>query len=214
MPRLTASKTSPQKAKAALSAAEISLINYISSYSPVSREAIKFIKSKLQVITLKKSDLLHKAGLQCPYLFYVAEGVLRGFIMDGKREVTTWITAESGLVTSIRSFILRMPTLENISAIEDCTLLVLRREDIEELYATFPEGNLLGRKIAEVYYTWAESRAFICRLSKATSRYEFFISENGHLVNRIPLTYIASYLNMNLETLSRIRTRLSKKKQA
>lgn len=208
MPTLQSFKTASGKA----SAAEAALFSYIKSYHPLSKEATKFLKGKFSVITLKKGELLHMAGNHCPNIYFVAEGVLRGYIMDEKREITTWITSENGLVSSIRSFILQMPTLENISAIEDCILVVIDRRGLEECYALFPEINQMGRKIAELYYAYAESRAFICRLSKATARYEFFVEENGHLVNRIPLMFIASYLNMNMETLSRIRTRLAKKK--
>jgi CRP-like cAMP-binding protein len=116
------------------------------------------------------------------------------------------------MVSSIRSLLRQQPTHENIEALEDSYLLALHFSDLQYFYDTYPEWNALGRKIAEYYYTFAEDRAFICRISNATERYNYFIGTNGDLLNRIPQMYIASYLGMTVVNLSRIRSQLAKKK--
>ena len=126
--------------------------------------------------------------------------------------MTTWITSEDHLVSSIRGFLLQAPTPENIEALEECHLIGIHYDDLQYMYDNFPEFNSVGRRIAEYYYAYAEDRAFICRLSRAIERYDYFMISNSHLINRIQLTYIASYLGMSLETLSRLRSRLLKKK--
>jgi len=84
--------------------------------------------------------------------------------------------------------------------------------DLENLYLQFPEFNIVTRKLLERYYQDAEGRAFIARLTNAENKYTQFLAKYGHLSNRIPLKYIASFLGMTLETLSRVRKRLSSKR--
>jgi CRP-like cAMP-binding protein len=208
MPTLTKNRTSSPD-KTALS----DIFTYLNSFHPIPVDSAGYIGKQLVERHLKKGELLQKSDVVCQYVYFVAKGILRGYIVDNNKRVTTWITCENQLVSSIRSLLLQVPTPENIEALEDCHLFALHFTDLQYLYDTYPEWNTLGRKIAEYYYTFAEERAFICRLSKATDRYNYFMASNGHLINRIPQMYIASYLGMTVENLSRIRKRLTKSKK-
>lgn len=191
----------------------LAAVQYLGSFHPIDKDTIQFLSTKLVERKLKKGEMLQHAGLIGSDIHFVLKGILRGFIIDNKKQVTTWITEENHLIASIRSFLLQLPTLENIEALEDSLLVSLHYSDLQELYEKFPQFNALGRKIVEYYYAYAEDRAFICRLSNASQRYDYFMKDNSHLVNRIPLMYIASYLGMSIETMSRIRSKLTKKKK-
>jgi CRP-like cAMP-binding protein len=82
--------------------------------------------------------------------------------------------------------------------------------DLQDLYAQSPEFNIVIRKLLQQYYRDAERRAFIARLTNAENKYKYFLTRYSHLANRIPLKYIASFLGITLETLSRVRKKLSK----
>jgi CRP-like cAMP-binding protein len=205
-------KTRIKEAKKAHRAALKAAIGYLSLFHPVSKECAAYLKKHLSERRLKKNELLHQSGTICPYIYFVVKGILRGYIVDNKKKVTTWITSENHLVSSIRGFLLQSPTPENIESLEECHLIAIHYDDLQYVYNHFPEFNIVGRKIAEYYYTFAEDRAFICRLSRAIERYDYFMINHSHLINRIQLTYIASYLGISLETLSRIRSRLMKRK--
>ena len=189
------------------------VIDFLNGFHPVSKTTMRFLLQHTRQRSLKRGDILQHAGTICTDMCFVMKGVLRGYIIDNGKEVTTWISNEGELVASIRSVFYQVPTQENIEALEDCNLVELTYTDLLKVYDTYPEFNIVGRKILEFYYVYAEYRAFICRLSRASDRYEYFIQQNGHLINRIPLMYIASYLNMSIETLSRIRKKLGSKKQ-
>ena len=135
------------------------------------------------------------------------KGTLRGYIEDGEKEITTWISIENEMVTSINSFIFQVPTYENIQALEDCELFGTSFTDLENLYLLYPYYNLVGRKVAEIYYTMAENRAALVRYRSAEKKFEFFLQYYGHLSGRVSLKYIASFLGITLETLSRVRTK-------
>ena len=180
---------------------------------PISDEARIYINEKTYRIHVSKGEHLTQAGEICNSLFLVEKGIMRGYVREGRKEITTWITCENELVTSITGFDQQIPGKENLHAIEDCDVIVLHHADLYYLYNNFPEMNIVGRKVLEQYYRSAEERAFIARLTEATSKYKYFISTSSHLLNRVPLKYIASYLGMTLETLSRIRGKLSRTAQ-
>lgn len=123
--------------------------------------------------------------------------------------MTTWITVENEIVTSIGSLNVQLPSKEYIQAIEPCELLVMSFEDLEALYRQHTEFNIIGRKLLQKYYHDAENRALVSRISGASQRYLHFLETQGHLANRIPLTYIASFLGIRLETLSKVRRKMS-----
>ena len=180
---------------------------YFRNYGVVSPQVEKYIQKNFYFRQVKKSEHIIEAGQPNDKLFFVLKGVIRGYIiMDGK-EITTWINEENEIVGSIRNFGTEDASEEYLQALETTDLLILPTASIEHLYDKFPETNKIGRLIIEENYRDAEERAFICRLPHAEDRYRRFVHYRGNLVNRIPLKYIANYLNMNLETLSRIRAK-------
>jgi CRP-like cAMP-binding protein len=183
---------------------------FVKNIYPVSPEAQAFLNEKSYPGHLNKGELLVTAGSICSHIYLIRKGILRSYVKEGPKEITTWISAEQDLVTAVTCFGLQQPARENIQALEDCELSALSLEDLQYLYDHFPEANIIGRKILEKYYRDAEERAFIARLMEATSKYKHFIVTKSDLLNRIPLKFIASYLGMTLETLSRIRSKLSK----
>ena len=187
----------------------IAILNY---FHPLSSGVIEFIKQHSYFVSFNKGELLLEEGQVCEHIYFIKKGVVRGFIKEGKKEITTWITGEGEMVSSILTFEEKGSSIENMQAIEDCEMLALTLIDLQNLYDQFPEFNIVSRKLLEQYYSDAERRAFIARLTNAETKYKQFLTLYSHFANRIPLTYIASFLGITLETLSRVRRKLSTKK--
>ncbi len=188
-----------------------SVITALDYFHPLSQNIKDYFRKHSYVCSVRKGKLLLKAGDICERIYFIKKGAVRGFIKEGKKDITTWITAENEVVSSISTLDMRAPALENMQAIENCELLALTFADFQNLYIECPEFNIVARKILQKYYQDAEGRAFIARLTKAENKYRLFIKRYGHLANRIPLKYIASFLGITLETLSRVRKKLSLK---
>lgn len=186
--------------------AESPLTTFVKSVYPVSEGAAWYINQHSYPQRVAKGTFLLKAGETCNHLYFIRKGVIRGYIKDGLKEVTTWITAENEMVTSIRGLSNQEASLEYIQAIEECDVIVAEFSALQYLYTNYMEMNIVGRKLLEQYYKDAEERAYICRIPNATKRYHYFLDTKGDLANRIPLKYIASYLGMTIETMSRIRS--------
>jgi len=189
-----------------------SVITTLNYFYPLSEGIKDYFKKHSYTCSFRKGKLLLKAGEICEHIYFIKKGAVRGFIKEGKKDITTWITAENEVVSSISALDVRAPAFENMQAIENCELLALTYADFQDLYIKFPEFNIVARKVLQKYYKDAEGRAFIVRLTNAENKYRLFITRYGHLANRIPLKYIASFLGITLETLSRVRKKLSLKK--
>lgn len=181
------------------------LLQVFNFIHPLSKGAETFLIDNLYPVNLKKGKNLHKAGGICDQAFFLVKGAVRGYIKEGQKDSTTWITVENEMVVAIYSFMNQVPTIENMQAIEDCYLLGLSQVNLHKMYDDYFETNILSRKILEKYYSDAEIRALIARLKKAENKYAYFLETYPQLSNRIPLKYIASFLGINLETLSRVR---------
>lgn len=186
---------------------ESPLSSFVKLVYPVSDSVITYINQNSFPQRVERGAYLLRSGETCKHIYFILKGVIRAYIKEGTKEVTTWITAEREMVTSIRGFDLQEPSLENIQAIEECDLVAAHYDSLQYLYNNHPEMNIVGRKLLEQYYRDAEERAYICRIPNAGKRYRHFLETQGHLANRIPLKYIASYLGMTIETLSRIRSK-------
>lgn len=188
------------------------LIDYVNQIYPLTDQMVNYIRQHTFAKKIAKGKYLLKAGEFCTQYYYIHTGVLRSFTRYGKKEITIWINPENEITTCIRSMSNNRPSDEYIQALEDCELVVIPFEALHNMYDLFPEMNVVGRKVLEQYYAESEERVFICRIPDARSRYQHFIETRPELVNRIPLKYVASYLGMTLETLSRLRAKNATKR--
>ena len=191
-----------------------SVIASLEYFHPLNEGVKNYFKNHSFSCSFRKGKLLLRSGQLCEHIYFIKKGAVRGFIKEGTKDITTWITAENEVVSSISALDMKAPAQENMQAIENCELLALTYDDFQDLYVRFPEFNIVARKILQKYYQDAEGRAFIVRLTNAENKYRLFITRYGHLANRIPLKYIASFLGITLETLSRVRKKLSLKKSS
>jgi CRP-like cAMP-binding protein len=185
------------------------LVCFFNQVHPISKEAADYINKETYVIQVAKGKWLVKPGTPNNNLYLVLKGVVRGYMKQNNKEITTWLTEENEMVGPISNLGLNnQAATEYVQVIEEATLVVVPSKCLEYMYSNFAESNIIGRKILEESYRSAEQRAFICRLPSADKKYKHFLLSQPALVNRISLKYIASYLGMTIETLSRIRSRM------
>ncbi len=183
------------------------LFSHIRQYCDFSQEAIESLGSVLKPVKLEKGEFLTTEGKVCNSVYFVEQGCLRGYYnLDGK-EITYWFAFENNFVTSLLSFVTRNPGMENIQLLEDCKLWEISYDDLHRLYKKHTDVNTLGRIINERYYVMLEERFVSNHFKEARDRYENLLATAPHILQRVPLGHVASYLGMTQETLSRIRSK-------
>lgn len=175
----------------------------LTSYLSEKLTTVSFKKGRYLVSPLDKEDLI----------FFLVKGVVRGFTKLDDKKITTWLEVENNWIGRIRNFDCPGLTEEYIEAIEDCKLIYIDKKTLAQLYDNYLEVNYIGRIVIEKSYAAAEERAFIARLPSAKSKYKRFLDIYPHLIDRVPLKHIASFLGVSEETLSRIRTKMMNEKK-
>lgn len=185
------------------------LIRVLNQFYPQSQAIVEYFRQHARIFHFQRGQSILSAGAICEHIYFIRRGAVRGFILEGERDITTWISTENELVTSISGLDLDLPAIENMEAIEPTIALGITTVAMRQLYEQHPVFNVTGRKLLQQYYRDAERRALIARLTNAEHKYNFFLQQYPHLANRIPLKYIASYLGITLETLSRVRKKMA-----
>lgn len=186
------------------------VIPFFLKVGPLSKEAIAEFDKKTLPISIEKKKYLLKPGSKADHLYFIVKGVVHGYIKEGGKQITTWINDEQHLIGSIRTLGTTDPCREYLQTLEDCELVALPIAFLESVFEKYHETNFICRRLWEFTYRGAEERAYICRIPSAEKKYQHFMETQPNLIARIPLKYIASYLGMTIETLSRIRSRQNK----
>ena len=186
--------------------------DFIATLYPVSERYKEILHERGVSRKLKKGELLVRKGEICTFVAFIKKGLIRGYIEYNTSDITTWISCENELVTSITGFFKGNPAKENIQAIEQCEIECLDAKDLAYLYEQCPEQHIVTRLILEKYYEDAENRALISRLPSLTEKYKYLEESESyrHILQRAPLKYVASFLSVRLETLSRLRGKKAK----
>lgn len=184
------------------------LLDHIAGYSKLGKDAEAAIVGAFEKKALPKNSYLLKEGQVCRSLYFIEKGALRGFYnLDGK-EITHWFGFENDFVTSFHSFITKEPAVENIQLAEGSILWSISKETLTALLEQYHEIEKILRVAYEKYYIRLEERFVNAQFKTATNRYEDLLRQQPHILERMPLGYIAAYLGISQETLSRIRNRL------
>ncbi len=186
------------------------LFTYLDGIRPLSPELRDRLSTDLEIIQTPKKELLLRDGERADYLYVLLEGMLRSYYIREGIEITNRFMKENHIVVSVNSFYARKPGYEFIEAMEPSTLARIHYNTLQQLYKDFIEFNYTARILTEHYFSSSEERLYLLRKQRAEDRYHYFMENNPDLLNRVPLGHIASFLGMNLETLSRIRSKLKK----
>lgn len=185
-----------------------SLLEYIQQYCRLSENTLEAMSTALQKVELPKGAMLTSEGKVCNDVYFMVQGSVRGFYnLDGK-EITYWFAFENNFITSFYSFITRKPGVENIQLLENSIFWSVSHDQLQQLYNNFSDMERLGRIMQEKYYLMLEERFLSNHFREARERYEILLKNHPHILQRVPLGYVASYLGITQETLSRIRSKV------
>ena len=192
---------------------EIAVQLYLNSYKKISPELtdeeLEFVKPNISILKLKKKQILiHENEIQKSIAF-IYSGLIRSYFIDENgKEINNAFFSENEFVTDYLSFIKQQKTKYTFECLEDCILISIPFETVEIAYDKYKNFANFGRKIAE----WAlENRtkkyeSFL--FETAEERYLRFFAENKPIMNRISLSHLASYLGIERQSLSRIRSKI------
>jgi CRP-like cAMP-binding protein len=180
----------------------------IAVFHKLSPEAERAVEEGFERLVFPKNHFLVNEGKTCRHLYFIEKGSARGFYNLDEKQVTHWFAFENDFVTSFHSFITQQPAVENIQLLEGSVLWGISKNKLEQLLTNFHDIEKLLRLAYEKYYIRLEERYVNGQFKSAGERYDDLLVQSPHIIERVPLGYIASYLGISQETLSRVRARL------
>lgn len=189
-----------------------SINNYAARSVSLTTEETALFNEILEYRKIPKKTRLLAAGDICNFEAYVNKGCIREYIIDKNgAEVTLQFAIEDWWVSDLASFEDQTPCSMYIETLEDCELLILTRASKERLLNQIPKLERMFRLMLQRHLTVVQKRLFKTIATTAMEKYLEFINRYPSIPQRVPQHYIASYLGISPEFLSKLRTRSLKK---
>ena len=183
------------------------LLMLLNSIYPLSQGIIDHLDQTVKTKTLCKKQYLLKAGHVSRQICFIEKGLLRCFYDQAEMEVSSWFMKEGDVIISVESFFKQKPSYESIQALDETVVHFIEYNELQFIYKNFLEFNYVARVLTENYYTLSEQRLYSLRMQRSQERYEHLLQNFPELILRVPSKYIASYLGISEETLSRIKAK-------
>lgn len=180
----------------------------------ISREEAILHTSKFEKINIPKKTIILNSGETENYLYFITEGIIRFYMhkthpTEPPKEITFSFIAKDTFYSAYDSFITRNPCAYNVQALKDATVYRIHHSDVHYLYNNTEVGNYIGRISAEQLYLRKAQREISLLSQNAEERYLNLLDSYPEYILHIPLKYIASYLGITPQALSRIRKLIS-----
>lgn len=168
----------------------------------------QIFSSKIVRDEIPKNQIFLKAGEMENYLSFVEEGIVR-YSLPGPDDVTIAFVFANHFASAYDSFLSRSPSVYQARALTKCILWRITHEDLQAVYEQTTIGNKIGRHASEELFLKKFRRELSLLNESAQQRYLNLFTEQPKLLREIPLKYIASYIGITPQALSRIRKRIS-----
>ncbi len=170
-------------------------------------DELKILTDKFTLKKFKKKDLLIEAGSFSDKFYFIVSGLVRIYYFKEDKEITNALVKENEIVAGAYSIITGEKNFNNYEALENTITLCIEYHELENLYVKYHSLEHLGRLLVQKYYSNFMKKTHDIIFLSAEERYANFIRNHTELLSRVPLRFIASYLGIAQETLSRLRTK-------
>ena len=190
------------------------LYELFNSFGLLTEAKIEHILSHFKPKSHKIGTILVNFGKINDKLYFIEKGILREFSEQEQEQdntITHWLVPENNFEYLVDSFLEQKPSETALEAIENVKIWEITKTDIDKLYETIPQLGFIGKLMVEQYLRKYEEFIRMLRLTPE-KRVEWYYTYHTDLANRVPLKYVATYLQMTPSTLSRVRKKMASRK--
>lgn len=185
------------------------LIETISSLIQLQEYDLNYIKTLFKPTVVEKDKILIDNGDFSNIVFFINSGFLRYYkINDDGEEQTVHLLSQGQFAAAFCSFVSNIKSEETLHTITNSELLCIGKNDLETLYNKDIKWQIFGRKLMETLLLEKEKRIIDQLSLSAQNRYIKLVETNPDLIQNVPIQYIASYIGIQPESLSRIRKQI------
>lgn len=187
---------------------KVTIEDIIQSIYLLPEQVLEDVVGHFQYLEYPKNYFLHKSDKTCKHIWFMVKGGVRSFYINHQgKEMNTWFSLDTQIITDTTSFVKQEPAQESIQLIEDSEMYSIDYHAIQDLIQKHHSFAIWQIKLIELHYvSQIEDRLSDLQFLDAKQRYQKLLSLYPDITNRVSLGNIASYLNITQETLSRIRS--------
>lgn len=185
------------------------LRKYIEFLYPLSETDWNYFSSRLEACSFTKKQEILTQGKSEQYLYFMLKGIVRYYVPQPFHEVTFGFSFHHQFVTGYDSFLTGLPSAYSIQTLTPASFLRISKEQLQSVYDNTQGGTVIGRMMAEQQYLIKSNREMAFLTKSPEERYLALFTERPELIKHIPLKYLASYIGVTPQALSRIRKRIS-----
>ncbi|MFN8290817.1 MAG: Crp/Fnr family transcriptional regulator [Chitinophagaceae bacterium] len=178
----------------------------LAAVSPLSEKGMNLFLAAWQCWKVPRDHFLLREHQVADHFYFIRSGIARIYYHKAEKEITEWIAMENQFFLSINSFFERIPSRLIIQTLEPAEVWGIHYNDLMKLAAAHHEIETLLRKLVTLSLILSQYRMDSIQFETAQQRYDALVKNYPAIIKRVPLTYIASFLGITLETLSRIRS--------
>ena len=183
------------------------LLNYCSKFIQLTALDKEAMELNFRSIKIKRKDYLLKEGMVCDFVAFLNAGVIRHFHIKDGNEITCDITLYNNFITDFKSLTQNIPTNYYFQILKDAELFIIKKKDLYRLYTENRNIESFGRIMAEQVAQRTIDIAMSLSSEKPQERVEKLIKQRPDLFQEVPQRYLANFLGISPESLSRIRAR-------
>ena len=177
-------------------------------YSTMTHDELDVLEDLLVPVKYGKGEKILSEGEVCTGISYIEKGLVRQYYIKNGKEVTEHLGVDHSIFMCIESLFKEEPSHLQVEALEPTLVYILPKAKLEAAAMRNVNIQMLYRKILEESLIQSQVHADLMRFETAPNKYKRLCEMNPQVVLRAPLTYIANYLQMTPETLSRIRSNM------
>lgn len=184
------------------------LAEHINKFIPISNNDLAVIFPFFKPFHLKKKEYLLRQNEVCRQIAFIHKGCIRNYHIDKNgNEHIIYFGIEDWWIGDMQSFFLQIPSMFNVQALEDCELLTSTKADFEGAFEALPDFEKFYRMKTQTAYT-SSQKSVVEKAETAEERYLKLFKNAPSLLQRVPQHYLASYLGIKPQSLSRIRKKI------
>ncbi len=187
------------------------LIEKIKAYADLSESEIELLTNSVEKKTFKKNEMIFSEGKVSDEIYFLTKGCVRLFYWVDGTDKTAFFYTEGLFFVAGESFTFNVPAIENFQAVEESEIYIFKKDKIEMLLEAIPKFEIIARIATENELITYQKLVASFVTKSAEERYKDLLENQSELFQRVPQQYIASYLGVSPETLSRIKSRVFKK---
>jgi len=169
----------------------------------------QFIAARFRERKYDRGAVITKAGQKEQFLSFIEKGMVRHYIPGDEQDITFCFGFDREFTCAYDSFITQTPATYEVQALTPLILWQISYGDLQQVYSCTRAGNHIGRYAAEQLFLSKSRRERYLLQFTATDRYLMLLEQEPHIIKQVPLKYIASYIGITPQALSRIRRRIT-----